>query len=59
MRDRAGREGVLFVAQRPSNVLGGQRKREREFVCWLLNAPATCECISGTDLHGQFYVLPH
>ena len=30
-----------------------------EFVCWLLNVPATCECISGTDLLRQFYVLPH
>ena len=29
------------------------------FVVWLLNVPATCECISGTDLHRQFYVLPH
>ena len=29
------------------------------FVCWLLNVPATCQCISGTDLHRQFYVLPH
>ena len=29
------------------------------FVCWSLNVPATCECISGTDLHRQFYVLPH
>ena len=28
-------------------------------VCWLLNIPATCECISGTDLHRQFHVLPH
>ena len=27
------------------------------FVCWLLNVPATCECISGTDLLRQFYVL--
>ena len=26
---------------------------------WLLNVPATCECISGTDLHRQFYMLPH
>ena len=24
------------------------------FVCWLLNVPATCECISGTDLLRQF-----
>ena len=29
------------------------------FVCWLLIVPATCECISGTDLHRQVYVLPH
>ena len=37
------------------------QKEERDclFVCWLLNVPATCECISGTDLHRQFYVLPH
>ena len=28
-------------------------------VGWLLNVPATCKCISGTDLHRQFYVLPH
>ena len=28
-------------------------------VCWLLNVPATCECISGTDLLRQFYALPH
>ena len=25
-------------------------RRKEEFVCWLLNVPATCECISGTDL---------
>ena len=29
------------------------------FVGWLLNVLATGECISGTDLHRQFYVLPH
>ena len=29
------------------------------FVCWLLNAPATCECITGVDLLRQFNVLPH
>ena len=28
-------------------------------VCWLLNVPATCECISRTDLLRQVYVLPH
>ena len=29
------------------------------FVGCLLNVPATGECISGTDLLRQFYVLPH
>ena len=28
-------------------------------VCWLLNVPATCECISGTDLLRQLHVSPH
>ena len=28
-------------------------------VCWLLNVPATCKCISGTGLLRQLYVLPH
>ena len=32
---------------------------DRLLVGWLLIVPATCECISGTDLHRQFYVLPH
>ena len=45
-----------------------ERKRDRNsrhrqkgamFVGWLLNVQATGECISGTDLHRQFYVLPH
>ena len=36
-----------------------ERERERERDCWLLNVPATCKCISGTDLLRQFYVLPH
>ena len=31
----------------------------RQFVGWLFNVPATCECISGTDLLRQFYVLSH
>ena len=26
------------------------------FVGWLLNVLATCQCISGTDLHRQYYV---
>ena len=25
--------------------------------CWLLNVPATCQCISGTDLLRQFYEI--
>ena len=41
----------------------GEDKKEVEevclFVCWLLIVPATCECVSGTDLLRQFYVLPH
>ena len=28
------------------------------FFCWLLNAPATCWCISGMDLRRQLYMLP-
>ena len=28
-------------------------------VCWWLNIPATCKCISGTDPLRQLYVLPH
>ena len=39
------------------------RQADRNRVCllvgWLLNVPATCWCISGTDLPRQFYVLPH
>ena len=33
--------------------------RQGLFVGWLLNVPATCQCISGTDLLSQFDVLPH
>ena len=28
-------------------------------VCWLLNFPAKCSCISGMDPRRQFYMLPH
>ena len=28
-------------------------------VGWLLNVPATCCCLSGTDLLRKLYVLPH
>ena len=35
------------------------KNRDVVVVGWLLNVPATCECISGMDPLGQFYVLPH
>ena len=34
-------------------------ERQTWLLACLLNVPATCECISGTDLLRQFYVLPH
>ena len=37
----------------------GEEEAKKGDVCWLLNVPATCQCISGTDLRKQFYVLPH
>ena len=48
------RDGTQWnkVSERIQRALSG-------FVCWLLNVPATCECISGTDLLRQFYVLQH
>ena len=36
-----------------------QTDRQIWLVACLLNVPATCECISGTDLLRQFYVPPH
>ena len=50
--------------QRHSWELGRSSSRRKLYtktvvVCWLFNVPATCECISGTDLLRQFYVLPH
>ena len=33
---------------------GGWRRGGGLLVCWLLNVPATCECISGTDLPRHF-----
>ena len=43
-RDGRGRGCCLFVCL---------------FVACLLNVPATCNCISGTDMLRQFYALPH
>ena len=34
-------------------------RQKPAFVCWLLYVPATCVCISGTELLIQLYVLPH
>ena len=54
-------QGRLLVAEFISDdnrkILG--HDRVCLLVAWLLNVPATCECISGTDLLRQFYVLPH
>ena len=38
---------------------GWNKSNEMKGACWLLNVPATCECISGTDLLRQFYVLTY
>ena len=45
--------------QRDQRESGDNDSITTQFVCRLLNVPATCECISGTDLLRQFYVLPH
>ena len=48
-----GLEGSLLRCQ--GHIGRSDRQRVRDcFVGWLLNVPATCECISGTDLHRQF-----
>ena len=52
MRVWRGREGHGFYHRDEGGVVV-------VVVCWLLKVPATCQCISGTDLHRQFYVLPH
>ena len=36
-----------------------EEKEECLLVGWLFNVPASCQCISGTDLLRQVYVLPH
>ena len=58
-----GKSGWLLAcltSQQHASVSQG-RICEDNFTCWLvaclLNVPATCECISGTDLRRQFYVL--
>ena len=51
-RNNIGYTRQVFLSQRKTG-------RQQLFVGWLLNVPATCECILGTDLLRQFYVLPH
>ena len=41
------------------NVVRAVEVSAQWFVGCLLNVPAACKCISGTDLLRQFYVLPH
>ena len=62
------RHGVLPIPAATMHFLliPGQKKQGETtktltfcFVGCLLNVPATCECISGTDRLRQFYVLPH
>ena len=51
---------VFHGTRNKQATVGVQNKDEFVLlVGWLLNVPATCECISGTDLLRQFYVLPH
>ena len=56
-------DGRNKARQRDEEGGGGRRQKDRQRVClfvgWLLNVPATGECISGTDLLRQLYVLPH
>ena len=63
MRERGERgrerEGEGRERERKERERDSQTDRQFCFVGWLLIVPATCECISGTDLHRQFYVLPH
>ena len=55
------RRDVPYSSTRPSQIEIPfcRLTRQTAFVGWLLNVAATCQCISGTDLHRQFYVLPH
>ena len=50
---------VPGTSNKQTNIPLGEGGSKIVVVCWLLNVPATCKCISGTDLLRQFYVLPH
>ena len=67
---RRGKEGGRGGSVETVDTGGRQRERERGgggyalfvgwLVVWFLNVPASgYSVISGTDLHRQFYVLPH
>ena len=47
-----------FIPSQPVWLSEGDGK-VGQFVSWLLNVPATSQCISGMDLLRQLYVLPH
>ena len=55
---RGGGEKRGSLTDRPRHT-DADRDGRVVVVCWLLNVPATCKCVSGTDLLRQFYVLPH
>ena len=48
--DIVGQQGAIWTRIAKDRVV---------VVCWLLNVPATGQCISGTDLLRQLYVLPY
>ena len=55
---------VKAFAHQTDGLTDGWKTRQTQLiisvvVCWLLNVPATCKCISGMDLLRQFYMLPH
>ena len=58
-----GREGVLTRTHERGYTTQTYMRTHKYtcglFVGWLHNVPATCYCVSETDLVRQFYVLPH
>ena len=58
-RGLGGRQRVNPAQPALSHTGSGKQRPHNLFVGWLLNVPATCECISGTDLLRQLYMLPH
>ena len=55
-----GQNLVFYLTTKNNDItIVGDNVKVCLFVGWLLNVPATGECISGTDLLRQFYMLPH